>query len=194
MTRRRYYSAPSSAIVPGLYGQPTVDRGTGVQVRMFPDVAEPSPPPRESAVDAKIRRQYAPGVAITPELFGFQVLDAADVVVSRQGVERSQSIMGRLTKCLRIAGGVVFYVREALDQRQSFTTSSGLRMRMKTDSVPQRLQVLELATDADASTWAQLANLVNRADGLHRPVVGSRRFTPAVAERELHKVRSRSRF
>ncbi len=61
-------AAGHSAVKPGLFGQPTVDRATGKQQSMFAEPAKPVPlaVPHATAADARMAKQYDP--AATPML------------------------------------------------------------------------------------------------------------------------------
>lgn len=102
------------------------------------------------------------------------------------GIMPGQKQVGQVTKI--DVGGVMCYVRENLDGRQSFLISSGQRWAEKggnrADRRPmQERQILDLC--APAAVWDQVASLVHHTDAHRRPVRRYRCFTSQWAKRAL---------
>jgi hypothetical protein len=102
-----------------------------------------------------------------------RVLRRTWAVVSQQGWNPGQHLIGQLTECEH--EGVVFWVREALDKRTLFNVSSGERRGQKVNGPSRNRQSLELCCSEEH--WERIAELVQQADALNRPVLRNRRFT-----------------
>lgn len=109
-----------------------------------------------------------------------RVLRHTWAVASAQGWNPGHHLIGQLTECEH--DGLVFWVREALDKRTSFTTSSNQRRGEKCKTPSPRRQALELCCPAEH--WQRIAAVVREADALKRPVLQNCRFTPAWIKRQ----------
>lgn len=109
-----------------------------------------------------------------------EVLQTAPWYFGQANVDKNGTgLTGQLSKCRH--DGVVFYVRENVNQSESFLVSSGERWGDKTGARPsKRRQVLEIS--APMPHVKALAVLVAKADALKRPVLINRRFTAQWAE------------
>jgi hypothetical protein len=111
-----------------------------------------------------------------------RVLRLTWAVVSKQGWNPGHNLVGQLTECEH--DGVVFWVREAVDKRTSFTTSSNQRRGEKCDKPSRNRQTLELRCPAEH--WERIADIVREADVAKRPVLYNRRFTASWIEKQWH--------
>jgi hypothetical protein len=109
-----------------------------------------------------------------------RVLRYTWAVVSEQGWNPGHHLIGQLTECEQ--DGLVFWVREALDKRTSFTTSANQRRGEKCNTPSPNRQALELCCPAEQ--WERIAAIVHVADRMKRPVLQNRRFTPAWIRRQ----------
>lgn len=101
-------------------------------------------------------------------------------VVSTQGWNPGHRLIGQLTECEH--DGIVFWVRETVDKRTSFTTSSNQRRGEKCKTPSPDRQALELFCPAEH--WERIAAAVHEADALKRPVLSNRRFTRRWIDRQ----------
>ena len=102
-----------------------------------------------------------------------RILRQTWAVVSKQGWNPGHHLIGQLTECEH--DGVVFWVRESVDKRTSFTTSSNQRRGEKCKTPSPNRQALELCCPAEH--WEMIAAVVRDADVLQRPVLRNHRFT-----------------
>jgi hypothetical protein len=109
-----------------------------------------------------------------------RVLRHTWAVVSAQGWNPGHHLIGQLTECEH--DGVMFWVREALDKRTSFTTSSNQRSGEKCKAPSPNRQALELCCPAE--NWDRIVAVVREADTLKRPVLQNRHFTLAWIKRQ----------
>ncbi len=102
-----------------------------------------------------------------------QILRQTCAVVSKQGWNPGHHLIGQLTECEH--DGIVFWVREAVDKRTSFNTSSNQRRGEKCDKPSPNRQSLELCRPVEH--WEKMAKVILELDGLQRPVLQNHRFT-----------------
>lgn len=126
--------------------------------------------------------------AVTPPL------DPADLTVTGWGMWQvhwgginyaaAGGLEGQVT-ALRLPDGLTIYVRENV-RRDHFYTCAGERQGMKRGDNVRQPQVLELC--CPAGRFAEVADLVRRADSKNRPVRPNRQFTVEWAKRHVrHK-------